>query len=283
MHTIYNTHTGAFQYGATLSRSTMNLSMAKSLNPNIKPNEITKGMKLYDWDKALWFSLNVNECMKLMMWWESAAGNPAAHDTPFHLIHKSNNGNSFFDFHKYNNVYYATISTSKENRVQMALKDDELRLFLKAVNWVCNEMIMMTDVLKEMGKITKGNSSFNPGNDQNGKPWQNSNQGGNNNYNRNNGDGEYGYDQGGGYDQGAQSYAPPSAPTNAYAPPPPPPGNGYAPPQPPNNFAPPPPPPGNGYNAPPAPPMNQAPQQQNNQQQRPAAPPPPRSIDNITI
>ena len=68
------------QYGATLSRSTMNISMAKSLNPNIKANEITKGMKLYDWEKALWFSLNVNECMKLMTWWESKQ-----HETNFHL------------------------------------------------------------------------------------------------------------------------------------------------------------------------------------------------------
>jgi len=259
----------------------MNLSMAKSLNPNIKPNEITKGMKLYDWDKALWFSLNVNECMKLMMWWESGAANPAAHDTNFHLIHKSNNGNTFFDFHKYNNVYYATISTSKEDRIQIALKDDELRLFLKAVNWVCNEMIMMTDVLKEMGKITKGISSFNPGNDANGKPWQNNNNQGGNNYNRNNGDGEY---EQGGYDQG--SYAPPSAPPappqGNYAPPPPP-SQGYAPPPPPqqNNYAPPPAPPQGNYAPPPPPPQQQAPQ--NNQPMQNNAPPPPRSIDNITI
>ena len=202
MHTIYNTYVGALQYGMTFSRSTMNLSLAKSLHPEIKANEIKKGMKLYDWEHALWFSLNIGECMKLIMWWESGK-----HDQNFHLIHKSQDGNTFCDFHLYNGKYYLTISKGKENRVQMPLDDVELRIFLKTVKWVTENMVAMTDLLTEMGKVNAGKSSFNPGNDRNGKKFENGQSNGE--YNQNNGEGTY--------------EAPPTPPTNSFAPPPAPP------------------------------------------------------------
>jgi hypothetical protein len=192
-----------------------------------------------------------------MSWWESGQ-----HNDKFHLIHKSQDGNSFFDFSKYNDKYYISISKGNDNRLQMSLPVEELKLFLKSVNWVCNEMIMVSDMLKEMGKIQHGNSSFNVGNDRNGKPFQNNNQNNNN-------------------QQRYDNYNPRTGATNNNHTPPP------APPAPqqynPSNV------PQQNHGAPPAPPAPQqySPQpnqtQNHNNNQNSAPPPAPPDISNMSI
>jgi len=198
----------------------MFVSLAKSLNPNIKANEIKKGMKLYDWEHAMFFSLNVVECMKLVNWWESGQ-----HDTNFHLIHNGQDGNTFCDVHKYQEKYYVTISKGKENRIQMPMPMEELKVFLRTVSWMTNNIVGMSDMLTEMGKIQAGKSSFNPGNDKNGKKYENQN-GGTRDYNQNQRgeDGQYEQPPQGNY---APPPAPPSVPQGNYAPPPAPPSGSH--------------------------------------------------------
>ena len=164
-NTVYNTYVGALEYGITFSRNTLYINLAPLLpGVQVKANQITAGMKLYNWDKSLYFSINIGECMKILTWWEQGQ-----HETNIHLYHK---GGATMDVHKYKDKYYITLAKSKDERVQMPLTLDDLKVFLKTCAWMTTNMVATADMLKEMGKINAGRSSFNPGNDKNGKPYE---------------------------------------------------------------------------------------------------------------
>jgi len=54
-YTIYNTHSGALCWSNVVKKGKFEFKMAKSNYPNLKPNEIQKGMKIYDWENAMYF------------------------------------------------------------------------------------------------------------------------------------------------------------------------------------------------------------------------------------
>ncbi|MEM3420567.1 MAG: hypothetical protein QW806_10140 [Nitrososphaerota archaeon] len=59
---FYNTKTGTVMLDYT-SRGTASFSFARSLNPNVAPNQITKGMKMYDYQNMQHFSLTLDEAL----------------------------------------------------------------------------------------------------------------------------------------------------------------------------------------------------------------------------
>lgn len=192
MYQIFNSWAGSACFSYVFSKSTLSVQMAKPFNPQ-KGGKVPKGTKVYDWEHSLFFSMTIDEAQKFMDYWQGenvkAQMKQPAFQENFHLYHDNGNSGNMLFFSKNGDKFYLAIGP-KENTISMPLGKGELNVFLKMLNFMVSFMPAATDFLKELGKVHSGTSSFNPGNDLNGKPYQQSN-GNGNDYNPNNGHGQY--------------------------------------------------------------------------------------------
>jgi len=64
-YTFYNSKKGAISLQQGFRRGNLVIQAAKSLQPNLSPKDIQKGMKVYDWENSIWFSLDMREAKYL--------------------------------------------------------------------------------------------------------------------------------------------------------------------------------------------------------------------------
>lgn len=67
---FYNPKTSSMTFGVSLIKGTVQLSIAKSLNPNMTGRPV-KGQKTYDWDNTCFFSLSPDECLFILENWQA--------------------------------------------------------------------------------------------------------------------------------------------------------------------------------------------------------------------
>lgn len=140
MQIVYNTKVGALSY-SIIRDSKILLTFAKTLNPNIKPNEITKGSKVFDWNSPLYFSLDIVEAEKILMWFEANRTlENSKEDIKFiHAIDKAKEIYSFLTIKKQNGKLFILISRKNGKDTvsgSMSLNEAEFRIFLKALNFL---------------------------------------------------------------------------------------------------------------------------------------------------
>lgn len=175
----------AIQMGINFAKMNFSIGIAKAFNPDRdmrqKPQ---KGEKIYDWENAKWFALNSIDCQKILDYLRSPNGE-------LFLTHDSGNGNyNYFKLNINGDSTFIGIGP-KGGMVNSGLYGENYTAFMSGVQFLVNQVPWYNDLLKEIGKIVNGESSFNPGNGPDGKPWGQRNYNGGNNYNPNNGDGEW--------------------------------------------------------------------------------------------
>jgi hypothetical protein len=96
---FFNPKLSAITFDISLVKETIQLKIAKTLNPNASVKDARNGVKLFDWDNAVFFSLSPEECAAIVLKWkqisEGSYVNPKATDD------------------KYKNIY--TVTHFKEN------------------------------------------------------------------------------------------------------------------------------------------------------------------------
>ena len=63
--TFYNPKISSIGFNLSLSKGTLQIKIAKSLDPTVNPSKIAKGQKMYDNENASNFSLKPTECVGL--------------------------------------------------------------------------------------------------------------------------------------------------------------------------------------------------------------------------
>lgn len=234
-YSIYNSWAGALTISVVPSKGSLAFNMAKPFNPQ-KGGKVEKGTKVYDWKNSVFFSMTIDECQKLLDYWKNentkAQMQQPAFQENFHLVHSSGNNTNFLNFSLSGDKFYLGIGP-KGNNVSMPLAMEQIQILLKACTYMTSTMPWVMDILKEQGKMLDHKSSYNPGNDMTGNPYQGGQEG---DYNPNNGHGQYNnggyqkrnynnnngyqnnYNQNGSYQQPQQSFAPPKPPMPAPVP-----------------------------------------------------------------
>jgi len=67
---LYNTHFASVTLGNDYLKSCGFIQISESLNKDIKPNEITKGMKIYDYENSFYMNLAAPDFAKLKMFFD---------------------------------------------------------------------------------------------------------------------------------------------------------------------------------------------------------------------
>lgn len=216
----------AFTLSVNFGKLNLTVNAAKAFNPNRDPRQKPqKGEKVYDWENSAWFSLGPTECQEIYNYMN---GKPVPQnkikDGKLHEVHGSDGNYNFFDFYFNGDKPCMSLGAGK-GTVHITFNDETYNAFVSAINFILNHAPWYNDLLKEMGRIVAGRSSFNPGNDANGRPWSESNNSYNNsgnNYNPNNGDGSwsnnvsYSPNQDSGYQQPQGGYQKKQYSSNGY-------------------------------------------------------------------
>jgi len=161
-NTFYNTKNSAFTFGISISKPSMQLTFAKSLKPDVRPNEIKKGDKIYDWENSIHFSLSPLECFKMVSAFpEIEKGTYVDKDEKdekykktFKLNHygAGGSGKSMSSL-SINKTDYGLISISvysNGTRVTYPFRFEELRVFTEFVRVCAKELYFYKGILDSM-------------------------------------------------------------------------------------------------------------------------------------